>query len=125
MTGWVGVADPYLLRGLLRCVRCRRPMVAALAVGRRAYHCGPGCQQVAIDAAAAEADLLLGALIRCAVTLHADLRVARKNLPVTAEELRRWQRCDITDRRAVLLSAYTEVAVNLEGKLRPVWRQRG
>ncbi|MGH2600499.1 MAG: hypothetical protein ACRDJ9_14075, partial [Dehalococcoidia bacterium] len=49
---------------------------------------------------------------------------ARRGLAVTPEDLARWQRCDIADRRAVLLSAYTHVIVNAEGKLRPVWRRR-
>ncbi|MGH3736390.1 MAG: hypothetical protein ACRDT6_12335 [Micromonosporaceae bacterium] len=87
----------------------------------RAYDCGPGCDQQSLGAATAEADLLLNALIRCAVTLHPDLR-DRRGPTVTADEVSLWQRCDIADRRAVLLSAYTRVHVNAEGKLRPVWR---
>ena len=123
MTGRATVPDLYLLRGLLVCALCRQLMLPALAVGRRMYDCGPGCVQAAIDAATAEADLLLNALIRCAVTLHPDLRGGRRGPAVTAEEMSLWQRCDIADRRGVLLSAYTHVLVNAEGKFRPVWRQ--
>ena len=80
--------------------------------------------------------MLLGALIRGAVTSHPEFGSTVLGGPgdfgswshrpaVTVEEMTRWQRCDITDRRAVLLTAYTRVVVNAQGKLRPVWRRHG
>ncbi len=89
--------------------------------GRR-YSCGPECAQPDLPAHEVEADLLLAALIKCTVTRHPELGAA--DLPtVSADELRHWQRCDTTDRRAVLVTAYTRVLVNTEGKLRPHWRR--
>lgn len=77
--------------------------------------------------------MLLGALIRGAVTRHPELGRTLAGDPadpeswsrgpaVSVEEMSRWRRCDVRDRRAVLLAAYTRVLVNAEGKLRPEWR---
>jgi hypothetical protein len=102
------------------------------ADGERAYGCGPGCEQPDLVAGPAESDMLLGALIRCAVMRHPELGrtddvgndAAHQSPIVSVEELVRWQRCDVRDRRAVLLTAYSRVLVNSAGKLRPVWRHR-
>ena len=123
--------DPYLLRGLLVCVRCGRSMVAICTTeGERAYGCGPGCDQPDVAAEPAESDMLLGALIRCAVMRHPELGRTEPAWSdgdhlrpvVSVQELCRWQRCDVHNRRALLLVAYSRVLVNSAGKLRPVWR---
>ncbi len=127
--------DPYLLRGLLVCVLCGRLMVSGCGTdGTRRYACLPACRQPDLHAEPAESDMLLGALIRCVVTRHPEFGRTQQGDPgdpeswshgpaVSVEEMRRWTRCDVRDRRAVLLTAYSRVVVNPEGRLRPVWRQ--
>ncbi|MGH3728977.1 MAG: hypothetical protein ACRDTU_09520 [Micromonosporaceae bacterium] len=134
--GRAEVGDPYLLRGLLVCARCGQLVVPVYREGR-AYSCGPSCRQPDVPAVDAEADMLLGALIRGAVSRDPELGRTALGDPsgpvwwsgecrpaVSSEEMNRWRRCDMRDRRAVILAAYSRVVVNLAGRLRPVWRHR-
>ncbi len=127
--------DPWLLRGWLVCDVCGRVMSPARDVSgnQRVYSCGPECAQVDLPANEVEADMLLGALVRGVTTLHRDLaRVtpatddassrAGKRPPVDADALERWQRCELTERTAVLAAAYVSIRVTVEGKVRPVWQ---
>jgi hypothetical protein len=41
---------------------------------------------------------------------------------VSADEERRWQQCDTSDRRAIVLTAFVRVTVDAEGTVRAVWR---
>lgn len=36
--------------------------------------------------------------------------------------MQRWQATDVSDRRAVMLAAYSQINVTAHGKIRPVWR---
>ncbi|MGH3655163.1 MAG: hypothetical protein ACRDUA_00750 [Micromonosporaceae bacterium] len=67
--------DLWLLRGLLLCDLCQRPMVPDYdpGTGARIYSCGPTCQQPDLAATPVEQDMLLGALVRGATTMHDDL----------------------------------------------------
>ena len=114
--------DEWVLRGMLRCLACRRWLVAVRWVdqaGTRAYSCGPDCVQRDLVASEVEDHLLLGALIRGAVVAT---RYSGARPPVTAEELDRWRATDVFDRRAVMLTAFVRVDVTARGELRPVWR---
>jgi hypothetical protein len=55
----LGRADPYILRGLVWCGLCVRPMVAPLVVATedegRSYGCGRGCSRPLVPADALEA----------------------------------------------------------------------
>lgn len=144
---WGSGVDEFLVRGLVRCGACSRLMVAVRHLhGQRAYSCGPVCPQPDVAARPLEQDLLLRALVRAYVTLYGvgrprldpgilDVRGrsgdqehprstggTRSDPVPSAEEVHRWQWCDVSDRRAVLHTAYTCVIVDTGGEPRPVWR---
>lgn len=127
----------YLADELLWCLLCRRWLRPAPQVdGTRVYSCGPPCSQPALAAEPVELDLVLGAVTRAVTALHPELaRVqhgdaafahwsAAEQPQADAAEVRRWQMCDLSDRRAMLRAAYLRVEVNAQGQLRPVWRHR-
>ncbi|MGH3663748.1 MAG: hypothetical protein ACRDTQ_18075 [Micromonosporaceae bacterium] len=80
---------------------------------------------------------MLGALIRAHAVLYGvgrgpvvfrapDLIVDHGvSLPATVAELRRWERCDIGDRRTVLRVAYTRIEIDREGVIHRRWRHCG
>ncbi|MGH3660861.1 MAG: hypothetical protein ACRDTQ_03245 [Micromonosporaceae bacterium] len=43
-------------------------------------------------------------------------------LPATVAEVRRWEGCDLGDRRAVLRLAYTRIEIDREGVIHRRWR---
>ena len=136
----------YLLEELVWCLRCNGQMQPATRLdGSRYYSCGVSCEQPDQPAIQLEQDLLLRALVRAH---HALFGVGRQaidypkaaaarpspaatsaapwqqpgQLVVTRAELRRWQYCDITDRRAVLRVAFVCVTIDAQGAVRVVWR---
>ncbi len=126
-------SDLWLLRGLLVCDKCQHPMIAAHDTDQRVYSCGPACPQFDLPATCAEQDMLLGALVRGTTTLYADLSSQKQGTdpapwfadprePADEANVQRWQSCDMTDRRAVLNTAYVAVLVTDNGQLQPVWR---
>ena len=112
--------------------------------GCRYYSCGLTCEQPDQPAIQLEQDLLLRALVRAHQALfgvgrqivdRSQVDAARLDplltgstpqqpgqLVVARDELRRWQYCDITDRRAVFLTAFTRVVIDTEGIVQPAWR---
>lgn len=129
--------ETHLLRGLLHCEASDRTMLALHAPGGcRIYSCGvPDCPTPDLDAATVEADLLLAALIRGAVTMypeyattkavagHRELEALRADQPLVDQRtMARWQSCEITDRRQVVTTAFARIDVSSDGELRPVWR---
>ncbi|MGH3662394.1 MAG: hypothetical protein ACRDTQ_11125 [Micromonosporaceae bacterium] len=79
---------------------------------------------------------LLGALIRAHAVLYGvgrgpvvfrapDLIVDHGvSLPATVAELRRWEGCDLADRRAVLRVAYTRIDIDRQGVICRKWRHQ-
>lgn len=126
----------YTLEGLLLCQVCGGAMEPAPRVdGTRAYSCAPGCSRGDLVAAHVESSAELHALIRATVTLCPDLD--RVNYVDTAtgtigwgwqqpraeaEELRRFQQCDLTDLRALVRAAFVRIEVDHNGEIRPVRR---
>ena len=129
--------DVHLLRGMLHCELCNQGLVGLHAPrGFRIYSCGPTCPTPDLDALTAEADMLLAALIRAAVTMHPEygttkvvpghrkVAAPREDRPlVDADAMDRWQRCNVNDRRQVLTTAFHRIDVTRDGELRPVWRR--
>ncbi|MGH8877914.1 MAG: hypothetical protein ACRD0P_11310 [Stackebrandtia sp.] len=114
--------DGYLARGFVWCGLCSRVMVAVRHLdATRAYSCGLYCPQRDLAALPLEQDLLLRALVRAHATLYGVGRHGPR-LVVSAEEVRRWQWCDLSDRRAVLHAAFVRVVVDPDGEVNPVWR---
>ena len=135
--------DNYLLDELLLCLRCNRQMHPAPRVdGTRYYSCGLNCQQPDLPASTLEQDLLFKAMVRAYQALYGVGRQAAgeaidasglnfngptprriaSQLDVSTEEVRRWQQCDVTNRRSLLLTALVRVTVDAEGAVRPFWR---
>ncbi len=102
--------------------------------GLRTYWCGSACLGGVVDAAPVETEVEFATLARAVVTLHPDL--ARRHhrdqdrldwceapsAEVDAEELRRWQRCDLSDRRAMVRTAYVRVEIDEQGHVHRVRR---
>ncbi|MGH3737743.1 MAG: hypothetical protein ACRDT6_19340 [Micromonosporaceae bacterium] len=121
---------------LLRCELCGEWMRPVSMDGARTYSCGRACPQPDLAAEPVELDLALGAVTRAVTVLHPDLaRVqqvdadlanwAGAERPHTDEsEVRRWQACDLSDRRAMVRVAYLRVDVDGHGELQPIWRHR-
>jgi hypothetical protein len=59
--------DPYLLRGLARCVRCDRPMACGTMDGRRGYGCRTCPAGPVTSARALESRVLVEAARRTAI----------------------------------------------------------
>jgi len=144
-------SEDYLLKGLLRCVCCSNQMQPASCVdGTRCYSCGSDCDQPDVLAIRLEQILLFKAMVRGYAVLY---RVGRhtaetKNesdtanghtrltprgtvpwwpegqLVMSSEELRRWQYCDTSNWRSILLAAFICVTVDAEGAVNPVWRHK-
>ncbi|MQA25813.1 MAG: hypothetical protein GEU94_10105 [Micromonosporaceae bacterium] len=114
--------DEWLLRGMLRCLACQRPMIPARWVdqdGTRVYSCGPACPQRDLVAAEIEDHLFLGALIRDAMVAT---RCSDADPPVSPDELDRWRATDAYNRRAVLETAFAWVEITATGQARPEWQ---
>ncbi|MGH3452139.1 MAG: hypothetical protein ACRDQW_15750 [Haloechinothrix sp.] len=139
---WVPVGQStiaeYVLEEHFWCLRCGRSRQPAPAVdGTRFYACPPGCPQAPTEALPVEQDALLAAYVRAAAVLHGLGRPSPvlaftvepehwrndRGLDVSADESLRWQRCPMTDRRAVLHTAYERVAIDAEGRVRLEWRR--
>ncbi len=87
-----------------------------------------------MDAPTVETEVEFATLARAVVTLHPDLarrhhrdqnRLDWSEAPpaeVDAEELRRWQRCDLSDRRAMVRTAYVRVEIDEHGRFHRVRR---
>lgn len=135
-------AEYILDGGFLLCLMCRRWMEPApRADGTRAYWCGPPCGQRDLSAGPLESRLELSALTRAVATLHPDLaRVRyRGDAPAPgswadedgdparpdAEEVRRWEACDLSDRRALVRAAYVRAEVDASGEVDLVLHLRG
>lgn len=105
---------------------------APRADGTRAYWCGPPCRQRDLVAATLESRLELAALTRAITTLHPDL--ARRRLDGALvldswtdvdgdptepdpDEVRRWQTCEISDRRALVRAGYVRAEVDADGEI--------
>ncbi|MGH3450709.1 MAG: hypothetical protein ACRDQW_08245 [Haloechinothrix sp.] len=131
------VITEYVLEGGLWCLACQRLRCPAPAVdGTRFYACPPGCPQPPTEALPVEQDALLVAYVRATAVLHGVARPSEvlrfaaepehwrnnRGLQVSAEELRGWLQCPMTDRRAVLRTAYERVDIDAEGRVRLVWR---
>ncbi|MGH3714198.1 MAG: hypothetical protein ACRDT4_12160 [Micromonosporaceae bacterium] len=140
--------DDYIAEELLWCLVCSSLMVPAPRVdGTRYYSCGLDCPQPDLRATAVEQDLMLPALVRAYVVLYGvgrtgehpsddeevapGIKVAftgatpwrpQGELLVSAEERNAWLRCDPQNHRAVLLTAYVRVTVDVAGTVNPVWR---
>ncbi|MGH3660561.1 MAG: hypothetical protein ACRDTQ_01710 [Micromonosporaceae bacterium] len=126
----------YWLDGeLLWCRTCRSfRHPAPEAAGCRAYVCGPGCPLPPTPAVPAEQDATLAAMTRAQVVLHAIGREAptpplhptppdpELGLRVTIAEVRRWEACVFTDRRAVLRAAYHRLEIDERGVIHRIWR---
>ncbi|MGH3742247.1 MAG: hypothetical protein ACRDT1_13075 [Micromonosporaceae bacterium] len=78
---------------------------------------------------------LLGALIRGHAVLFSigrdpivigapDTLAGCDSSPASAAERRRWERCEISDRRAVLRAAYTRLEIDERGVIHRIWRHR-
>lgn len=135
----------YLLEELVWCLRCNSQMQPATRLdGSRYYSCGVACEQPDQPATLLEQDLLLRALVRAHQALfgvgrqvidYPKAHAVRPSpaatfaapwqhpgqLAVTRTELRRWQYCDIADRRAVLRVAFICVTIDAQGAVRVVW----
>ena len=137
--------NKYLLEEMVWCLRCNGQMRPASRMDRsRYYSCGIACEQPKQLAIPLEQDLLLRALVRAhqallgvgrRITDHpradpaqsstavtgGELRQRPSQLVVTRDELRRWQYCDITDRRALLVAAFIRVMIDADGTVHAVW----
>ncbi len=126
MTRGVSDVDGYLARGLVWCGSCGRLLVAVRHLnGARAYSCGSPCPRHDLPALALEQDLLLRALVRAYVALHGVGRPGSGGPVASAEEVRRWQWCDLSDRRAVIETAFVRVTVDADRELHPQRHQTG
>lgn len=109
----------------------------ATGAPRRAYWCGPPCGQRVLLAAPLESRLELAALTRAITTLCPDLaRVQHLGVVSVADlvggtepqpdvdELRRWEACDLSDRRAMVRTGYVRAGVDADGAVHLV-RRRG
>lgn len=126
----------YLLEGLpIDCGWCRRRMEPAPSVdGSRSYACGPGCPRPPVAAVPVEQDLLIRAMVRAYVALYQVGRTPHEEadtatpwgavgqLNASAAERRRWNQCDLSDRRALLRTAFVQVLIDEAGQIHPVWR---
>ncbi|MGH3661260.1 MAG: hypothetical protein ACRDT8_08820 [Micromonosporaceae bacterium] len=136
---WHAPDAEYILDGkFLLCLMCRRWMQPAPRVdGSRAYSCGPPCPRSDVDAAPLESRTELAAMVRAVTILRPDLtRVRDAGADLAAcsracqpepalEEVRRWERCDLSDRRALVRAAWVRLEVDERGKVRSVWREVG
>lgn len=126
----------YILDGeFLLCLMCRRWMEPAPRVdGLRAYSCGPPCPRPDVEAAPLEAKAELAALIRAVSILRPDLAHqdagpdlaswSRTGQPEPdPEEVRRWERCDVSDRRALVRVAWVRLEIDEHGKGYSVWHE--
>jgi len=118
-------AEYILDDGFLLCLKCRRWMEPAPRLdGTRAYWCGPPCCQRDLLAGPLESRLELAALTRAITTLHPDLArvqhisaesladlVGGQEPEVDPDEVRRWQACGWSDRRALVRTGYVRVEV--------------
>ncbi len=75
----------------------------------------------------------LGALVRGVTTLYPDTAHVKagsyaaplgygERPPIDADDLRRWEQCDVTDQRAVVRAAYVAIRITVDGAVRPVWQ---
>ncbi|MGH3750477.1 MAG: hypothetical protein ACRDT8_24145 [Micromonosporaceae bacterium] len=123
--------------GMFWCRVCRRDRRPALGKGERRYSCAPGCTQTDTPAVSIEQAAVLGALIRGYAVLHGVGRGAvvfrpphpvaidhMDSLPASPVEVRRWETCDVTNRRAVLRAAYTRIEIDAGGVIHRNWRHR-
>lgn len=129
----------YVLEEVIWCAMCRRRRQPAPAAdSTRFYGCEPGCPQPPTEALPVEQDALLAAYLRATFVLHGIGRPSpvisyaaepehwRNNgdaPAVSGEELRRWQLCPITNRRAVLRTAFTRIDIDADGDVHMVWRR--
>lgn len=130
-------AEYILDGGFVLCLMCKRQMEPApRADGTRAYWCGPPCRQRDLVAGPLESRLELAALTRAITTLRPDLARVRHldYAPVPgswadadgepsepdAQEVRRWQACELSDRRALLRTAYVRAEVDAKGAIHVV-----
>jgi hypothetical protein len=118
----------YTLEGLLVCLLCGDGMQPAPRVdGTRAYCCGPGCTRSELDAPPAESSAELHALVRATVSLCPDLGGANaidheRSADAGTEERRRFEQCNLSDRRALVRAAFVRIEVGADGVVRPVRR---
>ncbi len=133
--GQIGLPAEYYMEGLLVCGWCRRRMEPAPNVdGSRSYACGPGCSRPPVAAIPIEQDLLIRAMVRAYVVLYqvgrsptVEMDAATPwrmvgQLDVSAAERQQWNHCDVTDRYALLRTAFAQVLVDEAGQVHPVWR---
>ncbi|MGH8877055.1 MAG: hypothetical protein ACRD0P_06925 [Stackebrandtia sp.] len=117
--------DAYLARGLVSCGVCGGLLLAVQhSDAARAYSCGPACPQHDLPALSLEQDLLLRALVRAYAALHGVGRPGSGSPVASAEEVRRWQWTDLSDRRAVIETAFLYVTVDADGEPHPRWRHQ-
>ncbi|MGH3750174.1 MAG: hypothetical protein ACRDT8_22565 [Micromonosporaceae bacterium] len=133
-------AGEYLLDGGLlwcrRCARVREP--APDGAGARRYACLPGCPVPDTPAVPVEQTATLAALIRAYTVLHRIGRTSTapsdcaglllkdniQTLPPAPDEVRRWESCSFTDRRAVLRAAYRRLEIDDRGVIHRIWRHQ-
>ncbi|MGH3737652.1 MAG: hypothetical protein ACRDT6_18880 [Micromonosporaceae bacterium] len=127
----------YILDGeFLLCLMCRRWMQPAPRVdATRAYSCGPPCPRPDVEAAPLESRTELAALIRAITILRPDLahqgagpdlaswREARQQPEPDPQEVRCWQWCDLSDRRALVRVAWVRLEIDERGKVYSVWHE--
>ncbi|MGH3519385.1 MAG: hypothetical protein ACRDQ7_18605 [Haloechinothrix sp.] len=80
-----------------------------------------------MDAPPVESSAELHALIRATVSLcpelhHVNHRDITHRPEVDKEERRRFERCDLSDRRALLRAAFVRIEVDADGVIHPVRR---
>ncbi|MGH3662831.1 MAG: hypothetical protein ACRDTQ_13340 [Micromonosporaceae bacterium] len=123
--------------GMFWCELCERPRRPANTNGDRRYSCGARCAQPDTPATPVEQAAMLGALVRAYAVLYGVGRSDvvfqapdplivdhTDSLPASRSERRRWERCDVTDRRAVLRVAYTRIDIDRDGVIHRNWRHR-